>query len=108
RTHLALRDVNGVPSLKGPSAKEVEVRRPLAPISAIFLCAAGVSGAGGCKQNSTDATAPTTSSPHDEDSTVLPEGWEPAIAERFRGGPAAGKVDVSNRYASTIMLTAAG
>ncbi len=85
--------------------------RLLAPIGVIFLSAAGLSGLLGCKQNSTDmaasaADASTPGASEAADSVELPEGWEPAIAPRFRGGAAAGTVDVSNRYASTIMLLA--
>jgi hypothetical protein len=100
------------------------VRRSLVPLGLLLLCAAGAFGAGGCKQNSTEvagaadgggsdgsaplAHAPIPSPVHDADSTILPEGWEPAIAPRLGGGPAAGKMDVSNRYASTIMLLVDG
>jgi hypothetical protein len=100
--------------------REVEVLRPLALIGVSCVCVVAASFVEGCKQSSTDAPAahveagsdgsvplahvPPSRSSHDEDSTALPEGWEPAIALAFRGGPAAGRVDYSNQYASTIML----
>jgi hypothetical protein len=112
------RDVSSTPRSPLPG-REVDVRRPLVPIEVIIVCILCVSFAEGCKQSSTDAPAarqdagsdgsvalahaPATASPQGEDFFELPE--ELAVAPHFTGGPAAGKVDVSNRYTSTIMLT---